>query len=713
MVEEETFAGSVADLTVRALEGIEHRRLELFQAATLRIAEAASKDRDLEALSRLVCATLAEATAARAVHIVVRDPETEALSEILATPTAHLDGAHARGVAKAIDRVYRGGQLLRCDGAELASLAGMEAEAVTGNWIGVPLLSDAGTLGVLMLEWDHGPEDSSPVLQRFLSEAALHLAHAIERTQREQALRARTRQQAAVAELGLQALGVADIPALLDTVVRLAARTLDVEFSKVLELQPGSETLLLRAGVGWQSGLVGRATVGSGRESQAGYTLLHGGPVIVRDLRTETRFNGPRLLIDHGIVSGISTVIQTRLERRFVLGVHTARKRVFSWDDAMFVQAIANVVAAAMLRLQAQSALQASEERLQRALERVEHARALQEDHDFTLLVVNGLPQSISVIDAEGRYEFVNPAGLRLLGFEERDVLGHKASEFVHPEDQAAIQRAMDDRRAGHTTTYEVRFVDKNGAIKAALVTGAPRFRGGHFAGTVAVAVDLGPLKMAQEQVLALEIEARRREREARLQVVQAQEEERVLLSREIHDGLGQLMVGLHLGLVARSHERQDLVEEISIARSAVSAAGRLSRRLHPPELDNSSVFSVVVEQLCTPQNAAGPRVHARSHGQEPALDRSRRGLLYRIACLAVERSVHVAHATHVDLVFEWSAQQLTLRVEDDGVPAPEDDAGIALRGIHDRAALLDGDVQATHAGDRNRLLITLRLAAH
>ena len=138
----------------------------------------------------------------------------------------------------------------------------------------------------------------------------------------------RSRQQEAITDIGRQALGGADLSALMQAISALVARTLSVELCKVLELLPGNNDLLLRAGVGWRAGLVGQATVSAGTNSQAGYTLLSGQPVIIRDLRTEDRFIGPPLLRDHGAVSGMSVIIG-RLEQPFgVLGAHTATARV-------------------------------------------------------------------------------------------------------------------------------------------------------------------------------------------------------------------------------------------------------------------------------------------------------------------------------------------------------------------------------------------------
>src|SRR6202007_3440268 len=91
---------------------------------------------------------------------------------------------------------------------------------------------------------------------------------------------------------------------------------------KILELVPGGAELLLRAGIGWQAGLVGTATVSTGRDTQAGYTLAAGRPVIVEDLASETRFTGASLLHEHGVVSGIAAPIAGRDGRAY--GVRSA-----------------------------------------------------------------------------------------------------------------------------------------------------------------------------------------------------------------------------------------------------------------------------------------------------------------------------------------------------------------------------------------------------
>ncbi|MGF1514646.1 MAG: GAF domain-containing protein [Elainellaceae cyanobacterium] len=196
----------------------------------------------------------------------------------------------------------------------------------------------------------------------------------------EAALASRLGQQAIVAQLSQAALSGSSLDVLFDQATQMLATSLGVDYCKVLELLPDGQSLLLRSGVGWQIGLVGQATVSSDRGSQAGYTLLSPGPVVVADLRTESRFSGPPLLTTHHVISGMSTIIGEQ-ERPFgVLGVHSRHCREFTQDDANFLQAVANSLAAAIARNQSEQTLQklnlTLEQRVQKRTQQLEAANS-------------------------------------------------------------------------------------------------------------------------------------------------------------------------------------------------------------------------------------------------------------------------------------------------------------------------------------------------
>jgi PAS domain S-box-containing protein len=171
------------------------------------------------------------------------------------------------------------------------------------------------------------------------------------RIERERERERRVRQGSVVAGLGRQALESHDLDALMQEATRLVAETLDGDYCKVLDLDDAGEALDLRAGVGWDDGLVGEASVSAtDRDSQAGYTLETDEPVVVEDLEAETRFDGPDLLTSHDVRAGVSVVIGPVDDPWGILGTHDTARRTYAEQDVDFVQSVAHVLAAAIRR---------------------------------------------------------------------------------------------------------------------------------------------------------------------------------------------------------------------------------------------------------------------------------------------------------------------------------------------------------------------------
>jgi PAS domain S-box-containing protein len=172
-----------------------------------------------------------------------------------------------------------------------------------------------------------------------------------QRRRTELELERRLRQQAAVAELGLQALGGERLSALMDAAVTMVSRTLGVEYAKLDQLLPGSDELVVAAGAGWGEGIVGIHRIPADRRSSpAGYALALGEPVIVEDMAAETRFEVPRILHEHGVLSDVTVVIGQRGNPFGAIAAMSKERRSFSEHDVSFVQSVANVIATAVAR---------------------------------------------------------------------------------------------------------------------------------------------------------------------------------------------------------------------------------------------------------------------------------------------------------------------------------------------------------------------------
>lgn len=263
-----------------------------------------------------------------------------------------------------------------------------------------------------------------------------------ERKPGEDEVRRLARLQAEVAGLGQDALRVAPLLEVLDGAVTRVARALGVDYCNVAEMLPGGDEFLLRAGIGWKEGLVGRATVKSSG-SLAGYTVLSDGPVTVENAATETRFAPLPLLLGEPVVSSISVVISTVEGPYGALGAHSRRRRAFTPDEVNFLQAVANVLGMAVERRRA-------EERL-RLVNRAHRALSACNQAVVRATAKSALLRRICQI-------IVEEAGYRLcwVGYAEQD-----AARTVRPVAQGGVEEGYlkvanitwaDDERGGGPT---------------------------------------------------------------------------------------------------------------------------------------------------------------------------------------------------------------------------------------------------------------------
>jgi diguanylate cyclase (GGDEF)-like protein len=163
----------------------------------------------------------------------------------------------------------------------------------------------------------------------------------------EEVSRLQARQQQEVARFGQRALSGEDIDELLREGLRVLRRVLEVDLAGVIKVAPEEQALVMVATEPSDSELEG-TKLPSSTGSHAGYTLATGTPVIVKDWKTETRFEQGEQL--RGMSSGLTVMIRAANRSFGVLAVESAEHREFGTQDVNFMQAIANVIGNAVER---------------------------------------------------------------------------------------------------------------------------------------------------------------------------------------------------------------------------------------------------------------------------------------------------------------------------------------------------------------------------
>src|SRR6476661_2561453 len=233
------------------------------------------------------------------------------------------------------------------------------------------------------------------------------------------ALRLRIRQQELLAELGVLALQGASLVEMLNHTARITAEGLEAEYCKVMEFLPAENRLVVRAGVGWEKGVVGHATVGADLASPAGYALRTGKPVISNHLENEQRFRTPELLIEHGIRRAMNVILQGDGSPFGVLEVDSRSEGEFGERDIAFLQGAANILGMAIEQQQYQRKLQAALDRHQVLLKEMSHRvkNSLQIVSSMLHLQANTVDDDIirgHLTEASGRVSAIGRAYERL-----------------------------------------------------------------------------------------------------------------------------------------------------------------------------------------------------------------------------------------------------------------------------------------------------------
>ncbi|MCI2253028.1 sensor histidine kinase [Domibacillus sp. PGB-M46] len=194
------------------------------------------------------------------------------------------------------------------------------------------------------------------------------------------------------------------------------------------------------------------------------------------------------------------------------------------------------------------------------------------------------------------------------------------------------------------------------------------------------------------------------------LQVMEAQEEERKRLSREIHDGPAQMMANVLMrsdlieklyrerGVEAAFKEIRDLKKMV---RSALYEVRRIIYDLRPMALDDLGLIPTLKKYLATvseyirSQNAA-PDITFSNIGLEKRLPSNMEVALFRLIQESVQNALKHANATEIQVKLEIKKEQVLAVVKDNGKGFDvnkKKSGSFGIMGMKERIDLLDGDI--------------------
>jgi len=125
--------------------------------------------------------------------------------------------------------------------------------------------------------------------------------------------------------------------------------------------------------------------------------------------------------------------------------------------------------------------------------------KELQLQRDFALQIMNTMGQGLAVTNAEGRFEYVNPAYARMLGWTANALIGRSQYDFTVPEDHPILDQALSEQKDGESSAYETHIRTAGNKDLFVLNTNVPRRRDNKIVGAISVVTDLTERKRTEE----------------------------------------------------------------------------------------------------------------------------------------------------------------------------------------------------------------------
>ena len=314
----------------------------------------------------------------------------------------------------------------------------------------------------------------------------------------------------------------------------------------------------------------------------------------------------------------------------------------------------------------------------------------------------------MSLVDMDGSILDVNPAFLKMLGFNKNEVIGKSFKALLLPEDAVKSGRLFQELCGGKRDSFsrETRYRHKdNRVVWGQATVSLLRAAGGAPQYVIAMIADITHRKKAEEDISAYQEQLQSLASELSL----TEERERHRLATDLHDHIGQALAvsKIKLGVLQRSVTAPDQAKPLGEVRELIEQmiqdTRSLTFELSTPVLYELG-FEAAVEWFAKHvRSQHGIMVDVRQDMEPILMDDEIKVLLFRSVRELMINIVKHAQARNARVTIRRENDNINIEVEDDGVgikdlmrdPSLKSISGFGLFSIRERLHYLGGRVQA------------------
>ncbi len=152
--------------------------------------------------------------------------------------------------------------------------------------------------------------------------------------------------------------------------------------------------------------------------------------------------------------------------------------------------------------------------------------------------------------------------------------------------------------------------------------------------------------------------------------LLEGEENERRRISRELHDGIGQLLTAIQFKLNTLEGQEKVRSEIKAILEETIVEVRRISHNLMPSVLQDFGLEAALKSLCSRTAQASGLKVNFSfdTHPDSPPLSQVVIIGLYRITQESIHNAVKYAQASQLDIIVDCEPDQVQLRIRDNGV---------------------------------------------
>ena len=306
--------------------------------------------------------------------------------------------------------------------------------------------------------------------------------------------------------------------------------------------------------------------------------------------------------------------------------------------------------------------------------------------------------EGIILSDKNEKVREANPAAVKIFGYgSKKELLECSISDLVpqekrekHQENVHSYHLNPSERKMGKGRDIEG--VRKDGSVLP-----------------IEVSLNHYTLENGEKLVISFIVDISERvnaQRHTEEMLSEALESERERLAKELHDGITQLLTGIHMNLGGLSeHEDPELIKRLSgLTDEAIQEARALTQNLMPPDLYDKGPFLAIEKMLERVEATYGIRTEFIAPEKEERHCSFLEVTLFRICQECISNVIKHANASSLQVRIKKKGDEgLELRVEDDGSgydrskidrEEKNDGSGMGLGNIQERIRTFDGDLK-------------------